>query len=710
MNTRAAKFFTQVPIQIGLIFFASASAAPAQQLPRIADGPITVATQSVATGLSAPIDLLSAGDGTNRLFIVEQTGRIRVLKNGALLATPFLNVSARIIASGERGLLSIAFHPGFSDSTSPGFRKLYTYTSEPVAGAADFTVPITGPFDNQGVLAEWQVFAANPDVVDPSTRREILRLDHPQANHNGCKLAFRASDHYLYISIGDGGGGNDTATGHAPNGGNGQSTATVLGKILRIDPLAPASTPGSADPVSANGKYRVPATNPFVGLAGVDEIFAYGFRNPFRYSFDPATDRLIVGDVGQNSVEEVDIVQLGKNYGWNRKEGSFLFNPANGLISPDPNPNPALIDPVAEYGHDDGVAIIGGFIYRGAGVPALSEKYVFGDFEDPSNGKGRLFYTDLATGVISALGLQSQGRDLDAPLKSIGEDANGELYALIDSGGASGGKALKIGSIPVAPALVNLSTRARIETGDNVLIGGFILTGSAPKNIVLRAMGPSLSVNGQPVAGRLANPVLELHDGAGTLLASNDDWMTGTQKQQIINLGLAPPNALESAILTSLQPGSYTAIVRGVGATAGIGLVELYDVDADKPVNAANISSRARVQSSDNVLIGGFIVGGNQTQRVLLRAIGPSLAVNHVAGALADPRLELHNASGAAIVSNDDWRSTQETEIQATGIAPMDDKESAIVATLAPGNYTAIVRGAANSTGVGLVEVYRLSP
>ncbi len=335
------------------------------QLPRIALGPVSVEVQSIASGLSAPIDLVSAHDGTNRLFIVEQTGRIRILKNGSLVATPFLDVSGRIIASGERGLLSMAFHPGFNDSTSPGFRKLYTYTSEPVSGAADFTVPKSTPFDNQGVLAEWTVSTGNPDIVDPSTRREVFRLDHPQSNHNGAKLAFRASDHYLYISIGDGGNGNDVGDGHAANGGNGQSTSTVLGKILRIDPLAPASTPGSADAASANGKYRVPRTNPFVGSAGLDEIFAYGFRNPFRYSFDPNSDQLIVGDVGQNSVEEVDIVQLGKNYGWNRKEGSFLFNPANGSISTDTNPNPALIDPVAEYGHEDGVAIIGGFIYRG---------------------------------------------------------------------------------------------------------------------------------------------------------------------------------------------------------------------------------------------------------------------------------------------------------------------------------------------------------
>ena len=673
------------------------------QLPRIALGPVSVEVQSVANGLSSPIDLVSAHDGTNRLFIVEQTGKIRILKNGSLVATPFLDVSGRIIASGERGLLSMAFHPGFNDSASPGFRKLYTYTSEPVSGSADFTVPKSSAFDNQGVLAEWRVFSANADVVDPVTRREVMRIDHPQSNHNGAKLAFRGSDHYLYLSIGDGGSGNDVGDGHASNGGNGQSTSTVLGKILRIDPLAPASTPSSADAASANGKYRVPRTNPFVGRAGLDEIFAYGFRNPFRYSFDPTTDQLIVADVGQNSVEEVDIVQLGKNYGWNRKEGSFLFNPANGSISTDTNPNPALIDPVAEYGHADGVAVIGGFIYRGTQIPALIGKYVFGDLQDP-NGTARLFYSDLSTHVIQELRIGTTARELGTSLFSIGEDDANELYALVASG-----QLLKIIPIPVSPALLNLSTRARIDTGENVLIGGFILTGSAPKNIVLRALGPSLNVNGQPLAGRLTNPTLELRSSAGNLIAANDNWMTSAQRQQIMSLGLAPPNAQESALLASLQPGSYTAIVRGVGGV-GIGLVELYDVDQTKPANAVNISSRGRVQTGDNVMIAGFIIGGNQSRRIILRALGPSLTARGIAGALGNPTLELHNSSGALIAANDNWRSNQEAEINATGIPPSNNNESAIVGTLAPGSYTAIVRGVNNSTGVALVEVYQLPP
>ncbi len=678
------------------------AAAHAQEIPRVERGNIAVAAQTVASGLSSPIDLVSAPGGTSRLFIAEQTGKIRVLKNGALLATPFLDLSGRIFFSGESGLLSVAFHPGLANPNSPGYRKFYTYGSEPVSGAADFTVPFNGTFSHQGVLAEWQVSAGNPDVADPASRREILRLDEPQSNHNGCKLAFRASDGYLYLSLGDGGGGNDTAPGHTANGGNGQSIDTVLGKMLRINPLA-SGISGSADAVSANGKYRVPGTNPFVGRAGVDEIYAIGFRNPFRFSFDAATDSLILGDVGQASVEEVDLVERGKNYGWNRKEGSFLFNPANAAISVDTVHDPAYTDPVAEYGHHDGVAIIGGFIYRGAAIPALAGKYVFGDFSNPETGTGRLFYTELSTGVIESLPVA--GVDgLSASLKSIGQDATGELYALV------GTTAVKLTPIPVAPALVNLSTRARIETGDNVLIGGFIVNGSTPKNFIVRELGPSLSVGGTPIPGSLADPSLELRDSEGVLIAANNDWMTSPQAQQVRNEGLAPSDPHESAIFASLAPGAYTAIARGAGNTSGIGLVELYDVAQDQASNATNISSRGRVQSGDNVMIAGFIVGGTTSQRILLRGLGPSLGAQGIANPLADPSIELHNESGAIVASNDNWRSTQEADIQGTDIAPTDDKEAALITTLPQGRYTAIVRGAGTSTGVALIEVYRLDP
>ena len=691
-------------IVTGKIFFAALFApATFAQLPPINLGPISIEVQTVATGLSAPIDLVSAHDGSNRLFIVEQTGKVRILANGSILATPFLDVSGRIIASGERGLLSVAFHPGFSDPASPGFRKLYTYTTEPVAGAADFTVPITGSFDNQCVLAEWRVSSGNSNIVDPSTRREVFRLDHPQSNHNGAKLAFRASDRYLYISIGDGGGGNDVGAGHA-SGGNGQSRNTVLGKVLRIDPLAPALTSGSADAVSANGKYRVPRTNPFVNATGLDEIFAYGFRNPFRFSFDGATDRLVLGDVGQNAIEEVDIIQRGGNYGWNRKEGSFLFNPNTGAISTDPNPNPAFLNPIVQYDHDEGAAVIGGFVYRGASIPALAGKYFFGDLSGPPSGSGRLFYTDFSSRLIQELRISLAARSLGVALHSIGEDDAHELYAL------GGSQAFKIVPIPVSKAILNLSTRARVETGDGVLIAGFVLIGSAPKNVVIRALGPSLNVNGQPVPGRLANPTLELRNSAGKLLASNNDWMTSAQRQQIANLHLAPPDTRESALLASLQPGPYTAIVRGVSSGVGVALAEVYDVDQNKPANAVNISSRGRVRTGDNVMMAGFVIGGTRSRNVIVRALGPSLTARGVAGVLANPFLELHNASGALIAANDNWRSNQENAIIASGLPPANNNESAIVGTLAPGSYTAVVRGVSNSSGIALVEVYQLPP
>lgn len=255
------------------------------------------------------------------------------------------------------------------------------------------------------------------------------------------------------------------------------------------------------------------------------------------------------------------------------------------------------------------------------------------------------------------------------------------------------------GTIPVT--LANISTRLSVETGDNVLIGGFIVTGTEAKKVLIRAIGPSL-----PVAGKLANPTLELYD-AGGLLLSNDDWKS-TQQAEIEATTIPPTNDLESAIVTTLpaNDSAYTAIVRGVNNTTGVGLVEVYDLDRTVDSKLANISTRGFVQTGDDVVIGGLIVLGTDPQDVIVRAIGPSLPV---AGALLDPTLELHNANGALLASNDNWRSDQEAEIIATTVAPTNDLESAIVRTLAPASYTAIVRGARNSTGIALVEVFGLN-
>jgi hypothetical protein len=256
---------------------------------------------------------------------------------------------------------------------------------------------------------------------------------------------------------------------------------------------------------------------------------------------------------------------------------------------------------------------------------------------------------------------------------------------------------------PTPSTLANISTRLRVGTEDNVLIGGFIVSGTQPKRVIVRAIGPSL-----PFAGKLADPILELRDGAGALIGMNDNWRAGGQEAEIIATTIPPTDDLESAVVAILPANSanYTVIVHGANNGTGIGLVEAYDLDRTVNSKLANISTRGLVQTDDNVLIAGTIVLGQTTQRVLVRAIGPSLTVP---GKLADPTLELRDGNGGLIRSNDNWRTDQEAEIIATTIPPTNNLESAIVQTLTPGNYTAIVRGVDGTTGVALVEIYALN-
>lgn len=261
----------------------------------------------------------------------------------------------------------------------------------------------------------------------------------------------------------------------------------------------------------------------------------------------------------------------------------------------------------------------------------------------------------------------------------------------------------------VADHLLNISTRLPVRTGDNVLIGGMIATGTDPKKVIIRAIGPSLANAG--VQGFLPDPTLELHDSSGATIATNDDWQTGGQAAEIQNTGIAPSNALESAIIANLNPNqNYTAIVRGKGNATGIAIVEAYDLAQAANSKLANISTRGFIDTSDNVMIGGFIVGGTGkgNTSVVVRAIGPSLTAAGIANPLADPTLEIHDGNGVVESSNDEWKDCQAAEIQATGLQPSNDHESAILATLRPGNYTAIVRGKDNSTGIGVMEVYNV--
>ncbi len=392
-----------------------------------------VAVETVADGFTSPVWAINAPGDNHRIFVVDQIGKITAIKldPGENDNVPdrllFLDVGVDglglLVPLGafgpgtfdERGLLGLAFHPDYRHNG-----LIYTYTSEPASGPADFSTQPDGVDPNhQAVIREWHV--PNPkranSVVDPNSSRVLLTVDEPQFNHNGGAVNF-GPDGMLYIALGDGGAADDQGVGHA-DGGNGQdlSDGNVLGKILRIDPM------GSN---SANGQYGIPTDNPFVGRQGADEIYAYGFRNPFRFSFDTETGRLIAADVGQNDIEEVDVVVGGGNYGWPVKEGSFLFDmngPDRGFTTDfSPGVPAGLIDPVAEYDHDEGISITGGFMYRGNRVKDLRDSYVFGDW------LGRLFHLTQDGSIAE---LEPVGQDgLGYRITGFGQDRKGELYVM----------------------------------------------------------------------------------------------------------------------------------------------------------------------------------------------------------------------------------------------------------------------------------------
>ena len=389
---------------------------------KIAKSEVRVELQPVATGLASPVLLLPAPDKSGRLFVVDQVGTVRAIEKGALRAEPFLDVRARLVELNtnfdERGLLGLAFDPGFDNPQSLGHRRLFTYTSEPATGATTFPLlHSTGTEPNHhSVIASWKVSATDAGRVDPATRTELLRIAEPQFNHNGGMIAF-GPDGFLYIALGDGGAGNDLGPGHNPETGNGQDKNTPLGKMLRIDV-------NGRD--SANGAYGIPKDNPFATGGGLREIFAIGLRNPWRFSFDG--EALLVADVGQNKVEMVHRVKLGGNYGWRVKEGQFKFAPT-GVIDSDRSGLPAgLTDPVLQYDRDEGTSITGGYVYRGQAFPKLTGKYVFGDYRNGQSSSGRLFVGDLEAGKITELRLGKGDREPGFLIKGFGVDADGEIY------------------------------------------------------------------------------------------------------------------------------------------------------------------------------------------------------------------------------------------------------------------------------------------
>ncbi|PYK60877.1 MAG: hypothetical protein DME43_04005 [Verrucomicrobia bacterium] len=574
-----------------------------------------------------------APDG--RLFVCQQGGQLRVIKNGVLLGTPF--VSLTVDSSGERGLLGIAFDPNFATN-----HYLYVY----------YTVA-TSPIHNRVSR-----FTAVGDTAAPGSEAVILELDSLSSatNHNGGAIHF-APDDRLYIGVGEN-----------ANGSNSQTLSNLLGKMLRI-----------------NADGTIPTDNPFYNSATGNNraIWALGLRNPFTFAFQPGTTRLFINDVGQSTWEEINDGIAGSNYGWPTTEG--------------PTSNPAFRSPIYFYGHGTsdttGCAIVGGAFYNPP-VPQFPSsyigKYFFADLcsgwirvFDPSAGTA----TGFATGIVNPVDLH------------VGPD--GALYYLAQG---SGGQVFRVSALP-AQAL-NISGRARVETGQGVVISGFIVTGAAPKRVGVRALGPSLANFG--ISGPLADPVVRLNRGDGSLVMANDNWKN-TQQAEITGAGLAPANDQEAALIAAVTAGNYSAIVSGKNGGTGVALAEVYDLDQAADSQLANISTRATVGTGSNVLIGGFITGSKiGATRVAVRALGPSLQQFGIANPLPDPRLELRDANGALLASNDNWQSdaSQAALINSYALAPPNNLESAIAISLAPGRYTAIATGKNNQTGIGLIEIY----
>ena len=356
-------------------------------------GASSVALTPVVSGLSSPDQVVNAGDGSNRLFVVQQGGKVRVVKNGVLLPTPFIDISDLLSTGGERGLLGIAFHPNYKTNG-----RFFLYFTRRGDGAIAIT--------------EYHRSSSNPDVATRAGARRIITIAHPYSNHNGGRLAF-GRDGDLYIGTGDGGGSGDP-------GNRARNLNVLLGKMLRIN------VNGSV----GSRHYRIPASNPYVGRAGLNEIWSRGLRNPWGWSFDKANGDLWIGDVGQDKYEEVDrsIVSSkstsggkGVDYGWRVMEGRHCFKPATGCSTAH------LKLPVVEYSHSEGCSIIGGYAYRGTAVPGLSGRYVFGDL---CSGKIWTISRGAVAPASKAL-LLSTGFHIS----SFGQDEHGELYVLDIGGG-----------------------------------------------------------------------------------------------------------------------------------------------------------------------------------------------------------------------------------------------------------------------------------
>ncbi|HEX2854872.1 MAG TPA: PQQ-dependent sugar dehydrogenase [Opitutaceae bacterium] len=725
-----------------MLFLLLAATAPLTAAVGVSTGTIRIGLQQVFNVGGPPVSMTTGPD--NRFYICTLEGKIRVVENGAVTtALDLATAPVPFFPDGANGLYGIAFHPGFNDPASAGYRKCYTYADErkfvsgsggPLTGLPDLWPPekytpgsptpsvsnyAVATFGHFNVIREWTVNAgASPPMIDPASSRVVLRLAHPtDPGHNGSGPRF-GPDGFLYVAVGDGGGsGNDysgdinsTTDGFTNGSGNAQDRTNPFGKLLRIDPL-PGATTGTLSP---NGQYRIPAGNPFADGAGgnADEIYAYGFRNPWGFSWDTRTGgdgRLFLANVGSHHREEINVVTSGGNFGWGYMEGSvpliqqdnysgenltaavtFHRTPPGGFTAF------SSLAPLAEYKTrrqyapdgaatvtanltGDGTAVTGGFVYRGTAIPALGGQYVFGDYSVSdttpppgfSAGQARLFYLNPAQASPSILEfIYAAGTTVPGFLLGFGQDNTGELYALFASGDVK-----KIVPPPTAgaPEIATAPASQTATAGDPVSFS-VAANGSGPFTY-------QWYLNGTAIAGATAAtysiPAAQrFHAGALSVIVTNAAGSTSSN----------------SATLTVNAAPASTARLYGLSTRGFIGI-------------------------NDAIMIPGLVISPGSPKTLLIRAIGPSLALPpyNVSGALTDPKITIYSG-GIPILQNDDWganpdvASTVAASLQ-IGAYPLaaGSKDASFVVTLPSGNYT-VQATAANgtSTGIALVEVYEV--
>jgi hypothetical protein len=604
--------------------------------------------------------------------------------------------------------------------------------------------------------ADWKVYyatsasatATSPqftvaDVNEPEhfVHAGTIEDDFGTGNNNGNTASPAPMNHnlfdYIQLSFDPTGAAVVSFTDdHNDYSGNVYVARQIAGTGINGTALA-AATPG-ADLASSSPSDNMDATPPPQPGPNGEQVTDFADDGPggpkntaeeiIAIKYSSVNLNGVLGLQAQMKVGAIDVTNLppGKGTSW---QMNFTFNAPHSVLAPTGDYTFGLSD----RGNQFWVAAHLEVDHQPKGVVVYNWTYPYGTAVREADGGIKYTVRGQAdSGVVNpddgTITVQISVDKLNAALpsgatqigdKSVGVGLRGEITKgpnLTHGGGPDatrGGTqfALDAGVIPVPPVAVqlkNISSRAQVGINDNVLIGGWIIVGQ-PMHVVVRGLGPSLNVNGVAVPGRMTDPILTLVRASGDTITVNDKWQAGDNSAEITTLGLAPTNADEAAINITLDPGSYTAILQGVGGTTGVGQIEVYDVDGTPASGFADLSSRGFCGTGDNVFINGIIIQGDTAQSVLWRAIGPDLGTERgVIGALQDPVMTIFNSNGVQTATNDNLRSTQEAQIVATGLAPDDDRDSAVLQTLGAGNYTAVISGKAGSTGIVLGEVYNL--